>query len=103
METHMLFKIQKDGIDYTLLRPGFPINVFIDNFLVAKGVPLFLAEKIFPSNQVELFFNIGAINKGKSPEAKDAFDFSTTILSGLRTSYFEFKPGQYFYIAGMRF
>lgn len=103
MDTKKLFTLRKDGIDYTLLRPGFPVNIFVDHFLVARGSPLFLAERIFPNNQVELFFNLGATNRGNTPQQKNSFDFSTTILSGLRTSPFEIRPGQHFYIAGMRF
>ena len=103
IEPYSLFRLHKEGMDYTLFRPGYPVSVFVDHFLVAKGAPTFVEERVFPNNQVDLFFNLGTTNTGKLYAAKEGFAFASTILSGLRTSYLEVRPGQYFYIAGMRF
>ena len=60
-------------------------------------------ERSFPNNCVELFFNMGEPNIGKLQNHNNEYNFSNSILSGLRTSWLEIKPGNFFNIAGMRF
>jgi len=102
-DTCSVRELFKDGIHYSLYRPVAPVNFFIDHFLVAGGRPLFQLERAFPNNGVELFFNLGDPNIGKLPECNKEFNFSKSIISGLRTSYLEITPGNFFSIAGMRF
>lgn len=98
-----ILRMHKDGMDYTVLRPAYPIDVFVDHFMVAKGYPSFQEERLFPSNEVELFFNLGDPNRGQLLAEQPNFTFSTAILSGLRSSFMRIFPGRFFYIAGIRF
>ena len=98
-----LLKMHKDGMDYTICKPEYPLSIFIDHFMVAKGFPLFSEERLFPGNKIELFINLGSRNECKLSFSDQRFVFSGTILSGLRTSYLEIYPGEFFFIAGIRF
>lgn len=102
-DTGAVRQLFKEGIHYTLYRPVAPVNYFIDHFLVATGRPTFQMERSFPNNSVELFFNMGEPNMGKLQTRNCAYNFSNSIISGLRTSWLEIKPGNFFNIAGMRF
>lgn len=90
-------------MDYFIHRPSYPVSIFIDHFLVARGFPLFTQERLFPNNRVELCVNLGSTNECRLSFSNIRYSFSSTILSGLRSSYLEIYPGPYFYIAGMRF
>ncbi|MEZ5043386.1 MAG: hypothetical protein R2828_26045 [Saprospiraceae bacterium] len=40
--------LHKDGMDYTVFRPTYPVNIFVDHYMVAKGQPTFSEERLFP-------------------------------------------------------
>ena len=98
-----IFQLQKDGMSYSIYKPHFPLSAFIDHFLVAKGMPTFSEERLFPGNKIELFINLGSRNECQLATSNRKFVFSETILSGLRSSYLNIFPGELFFIAGMRF
>lgn len=101
--TKKISRLQKDGMNYSILKPKFPISSYVDHFMVAKGHPLFSEERLFPSNKVELFVNLGSRNECQLATSNQKFVFTDTILSGLRSSYLRIFPGEYFFIAGIRF
>jgi len=94
--------METDGISYLKFQPGFPVNNYVEHFLVCKGVPAFSFERLFPNNKVEVFFNLGDANRG-TMRSTDHFDFKQTIISGLRSSSVQVLPGGYFYVVGLRF
>ncbi len=95
-------KMESEGICYYKFHPAYPVNIYVDHFLVGKGVPEFSIERVFPNNEVELFFNLGDVNRAilQSP---DDFNFKQTVISGLRSSCLQIFPGRLFFVAGMRF
>lgn len=93
----------KDGMSYHIGKPHGHVSHFVDHYMVAEGFPSFNVERLFPNNEVELFFNLGDTNQGKIFGDKESFQFKHTILSGLRSTFLEVHPGKYFYIAGIRF
>ena len=95
-------KIDSDGILYYRFYPTYPVNMYVDHFLVGKGVPEFASERVFPNNEVELFFNLGDVNRG-TLRSSDDYNFKQTVISGLRNSPLQIVPGRLFFIAGMRF
>lgn len=96
-------KFSKDNVTYWIGIPAYPVNLFVDYFLVCYGVPAFGEEYIFPSNRAEIFFNLGDLNLGFTKEKKIPFFFRETIVSGLRSSCLTIKPGTIFSLAGVRF
>lgn len=98
-----VYHLEKDGMAYYVFKPTQPISHFVDHYMVAEGYPTFIAERLFPNNEVELFFNLGSINSCKFYGGNANFEFKKTIISGLRSTFLEIFPGEYFHIAGMRF
>lgn len=96
-------QLSKDNVSYWIGIPLYPVNLFVDYFLVCHGVPAFGEEYIFPNNRAEIFFNLGDVNQGFSKEKKLPFIFRETIASGLRSSCLTIKPGGIFSLAGVRF
>ncbi len=95
-------KIESEGVCYYRFYPSYPVNMYVDHFLVGKGIPQFAIERVFPNNEVELFFNLGDASLGIL-RSSDEYNFSKTVISGLRTSPLQILPGKFFFIAGMRF
>ncbi|MCB0687756.1 MAG: hypothetical protein KDC53_14570 [Saprospiraceae bacterium] len=60
-----MHEFEKEGMTYYISRPRPPVSYFVDHYMVARGYPEFTTERLFPNNEVELFFNLGDINKGK--------------------------------------
>lgn len=98
-----ILKLNKDGIEYLVFRPAHPMDVFVDHFMVARGIPTYSEERLFPNNEVELFFNLGDANLGQLLAVKPNLNFATSVLSGLRSSFLRIFPGHLFYIGGIRF
>jgi AraC-like DNA-binding protein len=95
-------EMENEGICYRKFKPGYPVNNYVEHFLVCKGIPEFAYERLFPSNRVEIFFNLGDPNRGVWGSA-NYYDFKQTIVSGLRSSCVKILPGKLFYVVGMRF
>jgi len=102
LPTGKLLEMENDGICYFKFKPGYPLNNYVEHFLVCKGIPGFTFERLFPNNKVEIFFNLGDANRGVMRSA-DQFDFKQTLVSGLRSSCVKVLPGGLFYVVGMRF
>lgn len=98
-----LLKLYKDGIEYIVFRPTYPMDVFVDHYLIAKGYPTYLEERLFPNNEIEVFFNLGDVNQGQLLADEPNLNFATSVISGLRSSFLRIFPGQLFYIGGIRF
>lgn len=88
---------------YSVFRPAYPVDIFVDHFMVAKGYPTFSEERLFPNNEIELFFNLGDVNQGQLLADALNLTFTTSVISGLRSSFMRIFPGRFFYIAGIRF
>ena len=98
-----LRELTKDGIHYWIGIPQFPVNLYVDYFMICHGVPAFKQEYIFPNNEAEIFFNLGNINYAFKGEEKQLLTFSKTIISGLRSEKVTITPGGIFSLAGVRF
>ena len=98
-----LRELTKDGIHYWIGIPQFPVNLYVDYFMICHGVPAFQQEYIFPNNEAEIFFNLGDVNFASGKEENVLLTFSKTIVSGLRSERLTITPGGIFSIAGVRF
>jgi len=98
-----LREISSGGIQYWIGIPQFPVNLYVDYFMVCHGVPSFEQEYIFPNNQAEVFFNLGDVNRAFGKEENLLMTFSKTIVSGLRSERLTITPGKIFSLAGVRF
>lgn len=96
-------EIQQEGIRFIIGIPDYPLNLWVDHFFVSYGNPGFSQKRVFPNNNVDIFFNLGSLNKGKLEHATHGFDFKDTVVSGLRSSFMSISPTGSFDIAGMRF
>lgn len=84
--------------------PDYPVNLFVDHFVLMKGTPAGQPEeRIFPNNKAEVFFNLGDHLRGYSNDSDQEFRLKESVVSGLRHTYFSFHPGHYFSMAGLRF
>ncbi|NND34648.1 MAG: helix-turn-helix transcriptional regulator [Saprospiraceae bacterium] len=101
--SNRIHRLHQDGVEYQVYRPGPLVDVFIDHFLIAKGYPTFIEEQLFTNNEIELFFNLGDRNDGQLHSDQPNLSFSSTVISGLRSSFMRIYPRNLFYIAGMRF
>jgi AraC-like DNA-binding protein len=98
-----LRELTKDGIHYWIGIPQFPVNLYVDYFMICHGVPAFKEEYIFPNNEAEIFFNLGDFNFASGKEENHLLTFSKTIVSGLRSERLTITPGGIFSLAGVRF
>lgn len=101
MKNHHLF--QQAGMTYCLGFPGPPLDQWVDHFLLISGCPSFTQKRVFPNNQVDIFFNLGDLNHGQLDQQSEGFAFRDIILSGLRSSFMQVLPTGYFDIVGLRF
>src|SRR5215510_10622114 len=99
----ILRELAKDGIHYWIGIPEFPVNLYVDYFMICHGLPEFDQEYIFPNNEAEIFFNMGDYNLGSGHDEKEVMKFSKTIISGLRSERLTVTPGGTFSLAGVRF
>jgi AraC-like DNA-binding protein len=95
--------LSKDNVTYWIGIPAYPVNLFVDYFMVCDGLPTFKEEYIFPNNNAEIFFNLGDVNYGITGEKNSTFVFRETIVSGLRSERLTVIPGKHFSLAGVRF
>ena len=86
--------LHKDGMIYHVSKPSGVLRYYVDSFMVAEGFPEFTTERLFPNNEIELFFNLGDLNQGKIFGSKPEFQFKRSVLSGLRSSFLEIHPVQ---------
>ena len=96
-------KLSKDNVTYWIGIPTYPVNLFVDYFMVCHGAPTFSEEYIFPNNCAEIFFNLGDVNYGVGTPENAGFFFRETVVSGLRNRRLTIKPGKIFSLAGVRF
>lgn len=97
-----MFSFTNNQINYTLQIPAYPVNLFVDHYVYMEGESLKQPERLFPNNKTELFFNLGGKVIGKSP-LNTAPDMVRTMVSGLRSSWFDFCPPVNFCMIGLRF
>ena len=97
-----MFSFTNNQIDYTLEIPSYPVNLFVDHFVHMEGQSLKQGERLFPNNKTEMFFNLGGKVSGKSP-VNVAPDIIRTMVSGVRSGWFEFYPPVNFCMIGLRF
>lgn len=95
-------QVQKNGLQCYVGIPNYPLNLWVDHFFVARGHPYLKNRRVFPNNYVDIFFNLGHLNKGKLNHADNTFEFTNTIVSGLRSSFLNVTPTGFFDIAGLR-
>jgi len=98
-----LREITKDGIHYWIGLPEFPVNLYVDYFMICDGVPAFKQEYIFPNNEAEIFFNLGDVNFACGSDQTVLLKFTKTIVSGLRSERLTITPKGIFSLAGVRF
>ena len=98
-----LRSFSKDNVTYWIALPDYPVNLFVDYFMICDGIPTFDHEFMFPNNRAELFFNLGDVNFAYKSKNEPVFTFRKTIVSGLRSEVITIKPGNHFALAGMRF
>ncbi|HMG93522.1 MAG TPA: helix-turn-helix domain-containing protein [Chryseolinea sp.] len=98
-----LREITKDGIHYWIGIPQFPVNLYVDYFMICHGVPEFDQEYIFPNNEAEIFFNLADRNFAFGKDENLVQTFTSTIVSGLRSERLTITPGGIFSLAGVRF
>lgn len=98
-----MFSFTNNHITYQLEIPAYPVNMFIDHFVIMKGQGQKVAERLFPNNKAEIFFNLGDPVKGQNNLAVSAPAVKENMVSGIRNSFFDFYPPRNFYMAGMRF
>jgi AraC-like DNA-binding protein len=99
----LIRKLSKDNVNYWIGLPTYPVNLFVEYFMVCHGAPTFREEYIFPHNHAEIFFNLGDVNYGVGSPKNSGFFFRETVVSGLRNSRLTIKPGKIFSLAGVRF
>lgn len=99
----LIRKLSNDNVTYWIGIPKYPVNLFVDYFMVCDGAPTFSEEYIFPHNHAEIFFNLGDVNYGVGTSKHSGFFFRETVVSGVRNSRLTIKPGKIFSLAGVRF
>ena len=82
-----------NNITYTLQFPDYPVNLFVDNYVVMKGTSLQLEERLFPNNKAELFINLGEKVTGLQNHNYSLLTLKESIISGIKDTYFRFIPG----------
>ncbi len=95
--------LTKDQVTYWIQPAEYPVNQFVDHFLLVRGFPAFREERMFPSLHAELFFNLGDMPKGILHQSGEVATFKDVIISGIRSTFLRIYPGAYFCVAGMRF
>jgi len=98
-----MFSFTHNHIGYRIKIPDYPANLFVDHYVFMEGHGLQNAERLFPNNKAELFFNLGGRVSGKSNSHVDAPDIKHSIVSGVRDTFFDFFPPEDFRMIGMRF
>jgi AraC-like DNA-binding protein len=97
------FSFLSNNIIFRIAFPEYPVNLFVDHFVLMEGTPAGLDEKLFPNNKAEVFFNLGDDLKGRPHCSDQVFRLTESVLSGVRHTYFSFQPGKYLSMAGIRF
>lgn len=97
------FQFISNNITYRLRFPDYPVNLFADHFVIMNGCPGVKQEFLFPNNKAELFFNLGEKVEGVINNHPSVFQLKQSVISGVRDEYFTFRPGDDFFIAGLRF
>ncbi|MCB0640162.1 MAG: AraC family transcriptional regulator, partial [Phaeodactylibacter sp.] len=93
-----------NNISFWIAFPEYPLNLFVDHFVLMEGTPSSREEKLFPNNKAEVFFNLGDPLTGQSHGShQQVFHLKESVVSGARHSYFSFEPGTYLSMAGLRF
>jgi len=98
-----MFSFTHNNITYTICIPAYPVNLFVDHYLIMKGNGVHNRERLFPNNKAEIFFNLGDNVEGISSSNNPAPYLSKSIVSGIRSSFFDYVPPSKFFMAGMRF
>ena len=98
-----LRSFSKDNVTYWINVPSYPVNLFVDYFMICDGIPTFHKEFMFPNNCAEIFFNLGDTNFAYKKRNEPVFTFRKAIVSGLRSECLIIKPGNHFQLAGVRF
>lgn len=96
-------RIESNNITYWIFFPPYPVSLFVDHFVVMKGYPSANEERIFPNNKMEIFFNLGESLEGRVNKTSHIFLLKESVISGIRNTYLNFKPGPFFFMAGLRF
>ncbi|MCB0851261.1 MAG: hypothetical protein KDD63_03385, partial [Bacteroidetes bacterium] len=68
-----MISFSSNNILYTIAFPSYPVNLFVDHYVVMKGKGSQMEERVFPNNKGELFFNLGESLKGKRNDSKDNY------------------------------
>lgn len=97
-----MFSFINNQISYTIEIPAYPVNLFVDHYVYMEGESLTYGERLFPNNKAEMFFNLGGKVGGKS-ELCPAPALVSTMVSGVRHSWFDFFPPVDFCMIGLRF
>ena len=101
--TGQMFSFTNNHITYTISIPAYPINLVVDHFVIMKGQGLQTMERLFPNNKAEIFFNLGDAVQGRTHLNLPAPVVKDNMVSGLRSSFFDFYPPKNFHMAGLRF
>lgn len=96
-----MFSFSHNNINYTVRVPAYPVNLLVEHYIIMKGNGK-VTERLFPNNKAEIFFNLG--DKVKGINSNDAITFvNSSIVSGVRSSFFNFLPPLNYFMVGLRF
>lgn len=98
-----MFSFSHNNITYTIHLPSYPVNLFIDHYVIIKGNGIYSRERLFPNNKAELFFNLGDKVEGISNVNNPAPYLKSSIVSGIRNTFFDYIPPANYFMAGIRF
>lgn len=98
-----MFSFTHNNVTYTICIPDYPVNLFVDHYLIMKGNGARNRERLFPNNKAEIFFNLGDTVQGISNSNNPAPYLNNSIISGVRSSFFDYISPANFFMAGMRF
>jgi AraC-like DNA-binding protein len=94
--------LTSNNISYGIAVPRYPVNLFVDHFVVMEGRGG-NEERIYPNKKAEIFFNLGDPVTGILNNTTRVSHLKESVISGIRHNYFNFIPGPYLFMAGIRF
>lgn len=94
--------LTSNNISYGITVPRYPVNLFVDHFVVMEGRGG-NEECLYPNKKAEIFFNLGDPVIGKLSNGTSVSQLKESVISGIRHNYFNFIPGPYLFMAGIRF
>lgn len=98
-----MYTLIHNDIAYTVRKPAHPVNLVVDHYVIIKGQGSPAPERLFSNNKAEIFFNLGNKVTGISSIDGSSYTLNQSVVSGVRSTFFDFVPPQNYFMVGLRF